>query len=88
MEAALICWILVSVGCAFVLSHTAYEHEKKEFRWFLCGLVLGPFSLMFLSHLRRPQEEAEALHGSDPGFDPSHAAPATGTLDDPMSGSR
>lgn len=88
MEAVLLCWIVVSVGCAFVLSHTAHSHEKKEFRWFLCGLVMGPFSLLFLGYLRRTPEEAEASHGADPGFDPTHAAPATGTFDDPMNGSR
>lgn len=88
MEAALLCWIVVSMGCAFVLSHIAHEHDKGEFRWFLCGLVLGVFSLVFLNFLRRVESEAEPADTGDHGFDASHAAPASGTLHDPMSGSR
>lgn len=88
MEAALLGWIIVSMGCAFVLSHIAHEHDKGEFRWFLCGLVMGIFSLVFLNFLRRVPSETASTHGSGPRFDVSHAAPASGTLNDPMSGSR
>lgn len=88
MEAALLCWIVVSMGCAFVLSHIAHEHDKGEFRWFLCGLVFGVFSLVFLNFLRRVPSDQEMSNTCDSGFDASHAAPASGTLHDPMNGSR
>lgn len=84
MELILLCWIVVSVGCAFLLSHTAYEHHQGEFRWFLCGLILGPVSLVFLRFLRRVPGEEEPTHPCDPAFDPSHAAPASGTLDESL----